>query len=92
MIGKVERSASPLGLRFRPDKCAVIARSLDVDIPAVISLQGERIPIITKRLVTDSGAPKGLGHSLVELKQAISTLLRGHEPRMRLSSRSVAKA
>jgi len=71
------KAASTIGLRFRPEKCAIIARCANEDIHASIRLQGAVIPSVPKdQSVLYLGAPQGLCHPRAEYEQATNSLIR----------------
>jgi len=76
-VSSTDEAATTIGLRFRPSKCAVIARRSKNDITAQITLQGAVIPWVDKdHAVTYLGAPQGLSRPRAEYEQATLSLTR----------------
>jgi len=76
-ITATSEAASIVGLRFRPEKCAVVARCANDELPARIILQGARIPCVDRdHAVTYLGAPQGLSQPRAEFEQATLSLIR----------------
>lgn len=76
-VDATSEAASTIGLRFRPEKCAVVARLINAELPTRIVLQGARIPCVDgDHAVTYLGAPQGLSRPRAEYEQATLSLTR----------------